>query len=71
MPMALQCAFRQADRFANQAIMQADSDGVAKLAITHRAASQHGETLEPQLNVRLTYHVPKRRSKHQLGSAHG
>ena len=63
MPMALQRAFRQADRFVDQFIAQASSDCFKKGVIGNRATSNRRKTLESCLSIWFKDDVVKARNQ--------
>src|SRR5215472_19082699 len=57
MPVALQGAFGQADRFADQAFAQALADRIAEGIKVDRIAGNCAKAFESRLDVRLADHV--------------
>ena len=70
MPMALQRTLRQADRLADQPVMQASRERVAKRGFIDRAIGQRGKSLVPSFDVRLANYVLERGGQQQGNSAH-
>ena len=65
MPVALQRAFRQADRFVDQAVAQAGGDGVAECLVVDGLPGGDPEAPEAGLDVRLVDPVPERGGQQQ------
>ena len=59
-PVALQRALGQPDRFADQAFAQAAGDGIAELIEGGRAFGKRDQAFVPGLDVRLADAVPQR-----------